>query len=342
MAAAIGVTGRASDEIDAQLQVAPQGQQHEIAEAAVPHEDVVGCQQAEHLVEHRPFRGAQITTGQAQDRAAEQGEEHPHAHHGEIGLGRLHGSIAFAVFGGVGRREGGTIGNFDRSALEQRHGGRQLVSGLGGGTEGFGELAQGQAGFGAAVSAVLFGDVGPPAQVEEGLDFQGHLAAGGLGIEGLPEHGPEGAGSGVDAVAAVGFLGGLGEERLGHVRREALFEMSSVNKKTQPLARLQRQYEQLSRPLGEIGLISQGSVQDRRTRQGGGAGYQWTRKLDQKTVTVSLTAEQFDKMKEAVGNYRRLRGQLRELEKLSRRIIFQSTPHPRRRKRLSQKVLGTK
>ncbi|MGA2661040.1 MAG: DUF6788 family protein [Verrucomicrobiota bacterium] len=109
-----------------------------------------------------------------------------------------------------------------------------------------------------------------------------------------------------------------------------------MNKKTQPLARLQRQYEQLSRPLGEIGLISQGSV------QGGGAGYQWTRKLDQKTVTVSLTAEQFDKMKEAVGNYRRLRGQLRELEKLSRRIIFQSTPHPRRRKRLSQKVLGTK
>ena len=91
-----------------------------------------------------------------------------------------------------------------------------------------------------------------------------------------------------------------------------------------------------------IGLISQGSVQDRRTRQGGGAGYQWTRKLDQKTVTVSLTAEQFDKMKEAVGNYRSLRRQLRQLEQLSRRIIFQSTPHPGRRKRLSQKVLGTK
>ena len=78
--------------------------------------------------------------------------------------------------------------------------------------------------------------------------------------------------------------------------------MSPVNKNTQPLAQLRRQYERLSRPLGEMGLISQGSVQDRRTRQGGGAGYQWTRKLDQKTVTVSLTAEQFAKMKEAVGN----------------------------------------
>jgi len=115
-----------------------------------------------------------------------------------------------------------------------------------------------------------------------------------------------------------------------------------MNKNTQPIAQWQRQYEQLSRPLGEIGLISQGSVQDRRTRRGGGAGYQWTRKLNQKTVTVSLTSEQFDKMKQAVGNYRSLRHQLRELEKLSRRIIFQGAPHPGRRKRLSQKVLGIK
>jgi hypothetical protein len=107
------------------------------------------------------------------------------------------------------------------------------------------------------------------------------------------------------------------------------------------LAQWQRQYEQLSRPLGQIGFISQGSVQDRTRRRGGGAGYQWTRKLNQKTVTVSLSFEQFDQMKKAVGNYRNLRRQLRELEKLSRRIILQGTPHPGRRKRLSQRILGT-
>jgi hypothetical protein len=118
--------------------------------------------------------------------------------------------------------------------------------------------------------------------------------------------------------------------------------MSLMNERTQPLAQLQRRYEQLRRPLGQIGLITQGSVQDRTGRRGGGAGYQWTRKVDQKTVTVSLTAEQFGKMKEAVTNYRRLRRQLRELEKLSRCIIFQANPHPGRRKRLSHKVLGTK
>jgi hypothetical protein len=118
--------------------------------------------------------------------------------------------------------------------------------------------------------------------------------------------------------------------------------MSSMNKNTPSLAQLQRQYEQLRRPLAEIGLISQGSVQDRTVRRGGGAGYQWTRKVEQKTITVSLTSEQFAKMKEAVGNYRKLRRQLREMELLSRRIIFQSLPHPSRHKKLSQKVLGTK
>jgi hypothetical protein len=47
-------------------------------------------------------------------------------------------------------------------------------------------------------------------------------------------------------------------------------------------------------------------------------------------------------MKVAVGNYRRLRRQLRQLERLSRSIIFQGLPHPGRRKRLSHSVLGTK
>jgi len=104
----------------------------------------------------------------------------------------------------------------------------------------------------------------------------------------------------------------------------------------------QRQYERLRRRLSKIGYISQGSVQDRTARKGGGAGYQWTRKVAQKTISVSLTAEQFAKMKEAVTNYRRLRRQLKEMEILSRTMIFETVPHAGRRKPLSGKVLGTK
>ena len=100
------------------------------------------------------------------------------------------------------------------------------------------------------------------------------------------------------------------------------------------------QYERLRHKLAQLGPISQGSVQDRTQRQGGGAGYQWTRKVEQKTMTVSLTAQQFAQMKEAVSNYRQLRRHLKKMENLSRRMIFQTSPHPSRHKRLTRKVLG--
>lgn len=105
-------------------------------------------------------------------------------------------------------------------------------------------------------------------------------------------------------------------------------------------SRQQREYERLRQALSQMGYISQGSVQDRTRRQGGGAGYQWTRKVAGKTVTVALTAEQFAHLKEAVGNYRNLRRQLQQMERLSRQIIFQTAPHNARHKHLSQKVLG--
>jgi hypothetical protein len=103
----------------------------------------------------------------------------------------------------------------------------------------------------------------------------------------------------------------------------------------------QREYERQCHRLSQLGYISQGSVQDRTARKGGGAGYQWSRKVAQKTVTVSLTPEQFLEMKKATANYRKLRQHLRQLEKLSRSIIFKTAPHPRRLKALSHKVLGT-
>jgi len=111
-------------------------------------------------------------------------------------------------------------------------------------------------------------------------------------------------------------------------------------KQKSPAAALPHEYKLLRHQLSQMGLISRGSVQDRTARKGGGAGYQWTRKVAQKTVTVSLTREQFDKLKEAVSNYRQVRRQLQQMEKLSRRIIFETIPHPGRHKRLSRKVLG--
>src|SRR3989442_2427145 len=111
-------------------------------------------------------------------------------------------------------------------------------------------------------------------------------------------------------------------------------------KNTESAASQQREYERLRDRLGQLGPISQGSVQDRTARKGGGAGYQWTRKVAGKTLTVSFTQEQFDKMKDAISNYRRLRQHLRKMESPSRRMSFQACPQSSRRKDLSIKTLG--
>ena len=116
--------------------------------------------------------------------------------------------------------------------------------------------------------------------------------------------------------------------------------MGAMNKQTPVISPLWRKFQNIRRKLGRTGYISQGSVQDRTDRRGGGAGYQWTRKVGKKTITVSLTAPQFREMKQAIAAQRRLRRNIAELEKISRTIIFQSNPHPTRRKRLSRKVLG--
>lgn len=107
------------------------------------------------------------------------------------------------------------------------------------------------------------------------------------------------------------------------------------------LTEARRRYRSLAAQLARIGFISQGSVQDRTGRMGGGAGYQWTRKVAGKTVTVALTLEEFKLMKEAIANKRQLTRIIAQMEKQSREAIFTAAPHHGRRKRLSKKVLGT-
>jgi len=99
------------------------------------------------------------------------------------------------------------------------------------------------------------------------------------------------------------------------------------------------EYQKLSRSLASIGWISEGYVQDR----GPGAGrpcYQWTRKVRAKTVSVALSRQQYEALRQAIHNWRKLQQKLRQMQQLSRRVIFQTLPNPPRRKRLGKKVLG--
>jgi hypothetical protein len=113
-----------------------------------------------------------------------------------------------------------------------------------------------------------------------------------------------------------------------------------MNDTLESLAALRAEYRRLRQSLGRIGYLSQGSVQQRSVAASGRSGYQWTRKVAQKTVSVALSQEQFEAMKEAVLNERKLWKTVQEMERVSRRIIFASVSDTRRRKRLSKKVLG--
>lgn len=106
------------------------------------------------------------------------------------------------------------------------------------------------------------------------------------------------------------------------------------------LRSLEREYQRLRQNLAQIGYISQGSVLDRSTLKPRRSGYQWTRKVSRKTITVSLSAEQFQSLKQAVDNERRLWKTIQKMEKVSRQILFGNLPDTRRRKRLGKKVLG--
>ena len=109
-------------------------------------------------------------------------------------------------------------------------------------------------------------------------------------------------------------------------------------KKT-PLARWETQYAQLRRRLAGLGWISEGYVQDRGPGAGGPC-YQWTRKVQGKTVSVALSKEQYDWLRQAIAQWRQLQATLKEMQRLSRTVLFETVPHPPRRKKLGKKVLG--
>jgi len=105
------------------------------------------------------------------------------------------------------------------------------------------------------------------------------------------------------------------------------------------LPEVQRRYRQLCQRLAQTGWISEGYVQDRGPGAGGPC-YQWTRKVRAKTISVALSKEQYEWLKSAIANWRQMQGTIKEMQKLSRQVMFATVPNPPRRKRLGKRVLG--
>ena len=103
----------------------------------------------------------------------------------------------------------------------------------------------------------------------------------------------------------------------------------------------QAQYDQLRARLAQTGWISEGYAQDRGPGAGGPC-YQWTRKVKGKTVSVALSKEQYEWLHSAILEWRQMQKNIKEMQRLSRRVLFETIPHPPRRKRLNNQVLGLK
>jgi len=110
-------------------------------------------------------------------------------------------------------------------------------------------------------------------------------------------------------------------------------------KKAPTLSELQSAYTRLRQDLSQVGWISEGYVQDRGPGAGGPC-YQWTRKVKGKTVSLALSKEQFEWLQLAIANWRNLQDTIKQMQRLSREVLFSTVPHPPRRKRLTKKVLG--
>ena len=105
------------------------------------------------------------------------------------------------------------------------------------------------------------------------------------------------------------------------------------------LSQSKARYETLRGQLAQAGWISEGYAQNRGPGAGGPC-YQWTRKVRNKTVSVALSKEQYEWLSQAIENWREVQRTLKEMQRLSRQVLFETIPHPPRRKRLGKKVLG--
>ena len=99
-------------------------------------------------------------------------------------------------------------------------------------------------------------------------------------------------------------------------------------------------YQRLRHKLSKIGWIALGSLVERDKPGQGGPRYQWSRRVGPKTVTVALSVEQFNWLKQAVSHQREVWDILKELQQLTTKHALENIPGPLRRKRLSKKRLG--
>jgi hypothetical protein len=105
-------------------------------------------------------------------------------------------------------------------------------------------------------------------------------------------------------------------------------------------AQLPAAYRRLRARLAQIGWVALGSLLERKLPGQGGPRYQWSRRVQGKTVTVALSPEQFAWLKRAIANQRKVKDLLSQMHRLTLHYMWKHLPSTSRRKMLSKKTLG--
>ena len=133
--------------------------------------------------------------------------------------------------------------------------------------------------------------------------------------------------------------GEVGSDHIGRHIYRPIDTSATLLFMNQQLEQWQAEYVRLKTRLGKVGWISEGYAQNRGPGAGGPC-YQWTRKVKGKTASVALSKEQYEWLQSAISNWRQMQRTIKEMQRLSRCVLFGILPHPPRRKKLGKKVLG--
>jgi len=115
--------------------------------------------------------------------------------------------------------------------------------------------------------------------------------------------------------------------------------MGRMNKKPQKLAVLEARLRRLAQSLSRTGFVSEGSVFERKKKTSG-SRYQWTWKdSNQKTVSLTLSPQQFVWLRKAIARSRTVEHTLKKMRQLSQQVLLEHVPGPRRRKPLPIRTL---
>ena len=98
---------------------------------------------------------------------------------------------------------------------------------------------------------------------------------------------------------------------------------NTVNKSSltpREIRQLETRYRALASQLGSTESLSQGSVMPQPPR-----AWRWTRKVSGKTVSLGLSSDKAEKMKQAIANHRALDRIIEEMREITQKLILETS-----------------